>query len=94
MKKWVSVFSLMASTSVMAIDGKVLHDAACLQCHASLTADQPNSLYTRSDRKVESFVALQKRVKGCAVAADAKWSEQQRETVVHYLSTTFYHFEN
>jgi len=88
------VFTLMISTPVMAIDGKSLHDTACLQCHASLTADKPNSLYTRSDRKVKNFLALQKRVKGCAVAADAKWTEQQREAVVRYLAATFYHFEN
>jgi mono/diheme cytochrome c family protein len=72
--------------------GKDLHEALCLQCHASLTGGKPTSLYTRADRKVTTLAGLEKRVKGCAIAADANWSDAERESVVKYLSTTFYSF--
>lgn len=72
--------------------GQTLHDESCLQCHASITGGNANSLYTRTDHNVTSFSALQKRVKGCAVAADANWSNEQRASVVKYLSETFYQF--
>jgi mono/diheme cytochrome c family protein len=80
---------LVLSPIVMA-QGKNLHDVSCLQCHASLTGGKPNTIYTRADRKVTSLVGLQQRVKGCAVAADANWSDAERESVVEYLSKTFY----
>ena len=81
----------MVSTAVMA-QGKDLHDTSCLQCHASLTGGKPNSMYTRPDHKISSLSALKKQVQGCAVAADANWSDEQREAVVSYLAKTFYHF--
>lgn len=79
------------SPQVMA-QGKDLHEASCLQCHASLTGGKPTSLYTRADRKVKTLASLQQRVKGCAIAADANWSDAERESVVQYLRTTFYGF--
>lgn len=70
--------ALMMSSAVLA-EGKVLHDKSCLQCHASISAGEANELYTRADRKVTNFPALQKQVRNCAVAADANWSDKQRE---------------
>lgn len=87
----ICAMMLLMSPQIWA-QGKTLHDTTCLQCHASLTGDNPNSLYSRADRKVTTFAALQKRVKACAVAADANWSDAQRKEVVNYLSETFYHF--
>lgn len=72
--------------------GKGLHDTSCLQCHASLTGGKPTSLYTRADRKVTTLPSLKQRVKGCAIAADANWSDAERESVVQYLTTAFYGF--
>ena len=86
----ISIIGL--SSPVFAGEGQTLHDAACMQCHASLTGGKPTGLYTRADRKVTTFEALQKRVKGCAVAADVSWSDKQRAQVVQYLSGSFYHF--
>lgn len=87
----VAFCALFFSPVVMA-QGKALHDVACLQCHASLTGGKPNSLYTRSDHKIKTLSGLKKQVKGCALAADANWTEQQHKDVVNYLATTFYHF--
>ena len=87
----LTVGLLVLSPMVIA-QGKNLHDVACLACHASLTAGEPTLLYTRSDRKVTSLPSLQQRVKVCAIAADANWSDTERESVVHYLNSAFYHF--
>lgn len=84
-------FAVSSPMMVMA-QGKDLHDAACLQCHVSLTAGKPTSLYTRADRKVTSLAGLQKQVKGCAMAAGVNWTDAERESVVNYLSKTFYGF--
>lgn len=83
---------LLVLSPVVMAQGKGLHDAACLQCHASLTGGKPTTLYTREDRKVKTLVGLQQRVKGCAIAADANWSKTERESVIKYLSTSFYRF--
>jgi len=87
----ISAIVLIMSPQIWA-QGKTLHDANCLQCHASITGDKPNSLYSRADHKIQTFAALEKQVKSCAVAADANWSDEQRKTVVNYLSETFYRF--
>lgn len=86
------VFGLLVLSPVVMAQGKDLHDAACLECHASLTAGKPTALYTRIDRKVTTLAGLQQRVKGCAIAADANWTDAERDSVVTYLKTTFYHF--
>lgn len=72
--------------------GKALHDKACLECHVSLTQGKPESMYTRSDRKVTTFKQLQKRVSYCTQAADVSWSKLQQRAVVEYLSDSFYQF--
>jgi mono/diheme cytochrome c family protein len=82
---------LMSCAGVSA-QGKALHDAACLQCHASLTAGKPAHLYERLDRKVTTLAGLTKRVNYCAVAADVDWNKEQREAVVGYLNEQFYKF--
>jgi mono/diheme cytochrome c family protein len=87
----ISALILMTSSQVLA-QGKTLHDANCLQCHASITGGKANSIYSRADHKIKTLAALEKQVSNCAVAADANWSETQREAVVNYLSETFYHF--
>lgn len=92
-KKVFLLVGLLALSPMVMAQGKNLHDAACLQCHASLTGGKPTSLYTRNDRKVKTLASLQKQVKGCAIAADANWSDAERESVVQYLSQTFYRFK-
>lgn len=85
------IFGMMACAGVSA-QGKVLHDAACLQCHASISGGNAYQLYQRSDRKVKTSDGLAKRVKNCALAADVSWTESQRESVVRYLKDSFYQF--
>jgi mono/diheme cytochrome c family protein len=72
--------------------GQALHDAACLQCHASLGGGNPNQLYQRADRQVKSLSELEKRVAFCMKAADVNWNKAQQQAVVEYLRDAFYRF--
>ena len=89
----VFIAGLMLSvSSLLLADGKILHDASCLQCHASLTGADGNALYNRSDRKVKTLSGLEKRVANCALAADANWTPAQQQQVIDYLNSRFYRF--
>lgn len=82
---------LAVSTSVLA-QGKQLHDSSCLQCHASLTGGQPDLIYSRAGRTVNSLDALSKRVAACVIVADVNWTAEQQQQVVDYLNSQFYKF--
>ncbi len=79
-------------SAVSLAQGRALHDAACLQCHASLAGGNPHQLYQRSDRKVKSLDGLRKRVENCMLAADVSWNKTQQAAVVQYLQDNFYRF--
>lgn len=83
--------ALLFSSASLA-QGKALHDAACLQCHASLGGGDPHQLYQRPDRTVKTLDGLQKRVQHCMQAADVNWTKAQQQAVVEYLRETFYRF--
>lgn len=59
MKKAFLAISLLLATPIVIAGGQGLHDAACMQCHATLMGGDANAIYTRNTR----------RVKGCALAA-------------------------
>jgi mono/diheme cytochrome c family protein len=86
------LLGLLLSPLSLAADGKALHDAACLQCHASLGGGDAHQLYTRDKRTVKSLDGLQKRVKNCMLAADVQWDKAQQQAVVNYLNKSFYRF--
>lgn len=66
--------------------GNKLHDSKCLACHST-------SVYTRSDRKVNSLDVLARRVHMCAKgAAKANWNKKQIDSVTDYLNNRFYLF--
>lgn len=83
---------LLSVSSLLLADGRALHDANCMQCHASLTGGDGNTLYSRSDRKVKTLAGLEKRVANCAIAADANWTPAQQQQVIDYLNSRFYRF--
>ena len=91
MRYLVAMLFLSVSASALA-QGKQLHDANCMQCHASLTGGQPNSIYSRADRGVKTLDGLEKRVTNCAIAADVNWTAAQQKQVVDYLNSQFYKF--
>lgn len=91
MRYLLAILFFCVSATALA-QGKQLHDSSCMQCHASLTDGQPNSMYTRADRGVKSLAELGEQVTSCAIAADVNWSLAQQQQVVKYLNSQFYKF--
>ena len=59
-------YILVGSHAVNAADisnGKTLHDGNCINCHASLLGGDGTSIYTRENRKMESYAGLDKQVR-------------------------------
>ena len=86
-------FFLFVTSSIQAADplhGKDLHDANCLSCHSSLMGGNPNQIYTRSDRRVNSIEGLRNQVTRCKTTVGVPWPEDQIADVVEYLNSNFY----
>jgi mono/diheme cytochrome c family protein len=92
LKKLVTFAGGLLLCSLVHANGKQLHDAGCLQCHASLGGGDAHQIYKRADKNIKSLAALEKRVSYCVKAADVSWNQQQQRAVVDYLNSTFYHF--
>lgn len=86
----------LASTNGFAADierGKQLHEENCLKCHTSIMGGDPNSIYTREDRRIGSLAALDKQVRRCKTSLGVSWPDDQIDDVVTYLNETFYKFD-
>lgn len=66
--------------------GKALHDKNCVACHDT-------SVYTRSDRHIQSLAALTEQVNGCSHRTGLKLSAAQINDLVKYLDQAFYKFK-
>ena len=73
--------------------GKTLHNENCISCHASALGGDGTSIYTRADRKIDSYTALENQVKRCKTALGVSWPEHQIDDVLAYLNETFYKFK-
>lgn len=73
--------------------GKALHDENCVSCHANALGGDGTAIYTRPDRKIESFEGLQKQVMRCKTALGVSWPQDQIDDVVTYLNESFYKFK-
>ena len=73
--------------------GKSLHDANCINCHAQLVGGDGTGIYTRENRKIDTFAQLDKQVRRCRDSLGMSWPEEQIMDVVMYLNKTFYHFK-
>ncbi|EMR13124.1 hypothetical protein MPL1_06457 [Methylophaga lonarensis MPL] len=88
----LTLLVMLCVSPLVLAQGKQLHDSSCVQCHSSLTGGKPDLMYTKADRKIGSFEALEKRVGYCAVAAGVSWSPDQVRAVTDYLNRQFYRF--
>ncbi len=92
MKRALLAISLLLTMPLVWANGQVLHDAACMQCHAALMNGDANAIYTRTERRVTNLKRLDSQVEGCALAADVAWLPEEHQQVVDYLAKTFYQF--
>jgi len=89
--RYLFLLGLLSATQAVLANGRVIHDSACMACHASLMG-AANEMYTREDRRVKSYPNLDQQVANCQVAADVNWTAEQQGEVVNYLAKQFYHF--
>jgi len=73
--------------------GQKLHNQHCQFCHARLTDNQPNQLYTRLDRRITNYMSLENQVLTCVNRLGIPWFEEEMTEVITYLNELFYQFE-
>ena len=77
--------TLFTGPTVQADEAKALHEQHCVACHG-------NEVYTRDDRRVTAMSGLQAQVSRCENNLGLQWFDDQREGVVNYLNSSYYHF--
>ncbi|KPK37875.1 MAG: hypothetical protein AMJ69_10065 [Gammaproteobacteria bacterium SG8_47] len=88
----VAMLGQPASASDVA-RGKELHDANCIRCHASMFGGDGSGIYTRTDRRVESMTGLRQQIERCKNSLGVSWPAEDIDSVIAYLNTNFYKFE-
>lgn len=76
-----------------AANGKKLHDAHCLSCHAARFGGKAETMYTRPDRKKKSLEELRGMVQFCDNQVGTQWFDNEINDVAAYLNEAFYHFK-
>lgn len=75
-----------ASPAADVAAGEQLHDKFCGQCHGT-------EVYTREDRKMNDYAALEQQVRRCEQNIGLKWFEEDIENVTAYLNQNYYKFD-
>ena len=73
--------------------GRELHKENCISCHVSIQGGDGTGIYTREDRKVEDYDALDAQVRRCKTSLNASWPEHQIQDLLSYLNGIFYKFQ-
>ncbi len=73
--------------------GKVLHDKACISCHANMFGGDGSAIYTRADRKTKNAQQLAARISGCNANTGAGWFPEDEAHVAAYLNQQYYKFK-
>lgn len=68
------------------IDAKTFVQEKCTSCHDS-------SVYTRKERRVDSFSRLDSQVRMCDAQLGIKMFDEDVSAIVTYLNDTYYHFD-
>ena len=84
-----AVLCLVATHAATAaeFDAAGYHDGNCMQCHGT-------EVYTRENRRVKSFAALQNQVARCDAMLETKLFPEDLAQLVDHLNQTFYKFSN
>jgi hypothetical protein len=52
-----------------------------------------SGIYTRADRRVDSMAGLRQQIQRCKNSLGVSWPAEDIDSVIAYLNTTFYKFE-
>ncbi len=88
------MFMPVSNSQADIVNGKELHDSNCTSCHISLQGGDGTGIYTRENRRIETYPALIKQVKRCRDSMGMPWPQQHIDDVVEYLNTNFYKFKH
>jgi hypothetical protein len=72
--------------------GETLHGSQCVACHAARFGDKGAEIYTRDNRRIKDFSALQRQVNRCKDNLKIVWFDEDVTDVVEYLNQTYYRF--
>ncbi len=89
----IGVIFMPAIVSADINNGKELHNSNCTSCHISMQGGDGSGIYTRENKRIESYPALIKQVNRCRDSLGVPWPEDHVNDVVEYLNSTFYKFK-
>lgn len=75
------------------VEGKALHDKACIACHARYYGGDGGGMYTREQRIVGNQRELLQRVATCNAMVKTGWFPEEEAAVAAWLNQQYYHFE-
>jgi len=91
---FITLLSFTAGAQAMDLKhGKELHDQNCMTCHAGIMGGDANSIYTRENRRIDSYDALVRQVGRCQDNLGVSWPEEEIKDVAGYLNHQFYKFK-
>ena len=79
-------FAAFAPMSAAEFDAGSYHQANCTRCH-------DDGVYTRENRRVQSFQKLESQVARCDANLGTRLFPEDLSQLVDYLNTSFYHFK-
>ena len=88
-----SLLLIASSAHADVKNGKELHDSNCTSCHISIQGGDGTGIYTRENKRIETYPALIKQVNRCRDSLGMQWPENHINDVVEYLNTSFYKFK-
>ena len=80
-----ALISATLPAAARAFDASAYHNEQCTRCHDS-------SVYTREDRRVRSYPALEAQVERCDINLAAKLPPEPLAQLIDYLNTHYYKF--
>lgn len=83
----VLIFFAAGTSTAEAFDAAQYHDDNCMRCHGT-------EVYTRENRRIRSFTALESQVARCDAMLETKLFPEDLAQLVEHLNTNFYKFSN
>ena len=82
-----AVLAAAIASPAGAFDAESYHAQNCMRCHDT-------SVYTREDRRIRSYPALQAQVERCDAQLETKLFPDDLAGLVDYLNDSYYQFAN
>jgi mono/diheme cytochrome c family protein len=74
------------ATAEDAPNARGLYEQHCVKCHGA-------EVFTRPDRKIDSYAALARQVRWCETNLELRWFDEDVVGVTDYLNNNYYKFK-